>query len=97
MSGINTWRECAKAWRDEYLRVTRNTDIGDAGSTVRAESAFRHLAETDPEGQAIYEAWVVIANASDWGLRTPELRNEWVEAAERWRDTYLHGVAGRER
>ena len=28
-------------------------------------------------------AWVVIANASDWGER-----DDWQEAAERWRDQY---------
>ena len=35
-------------------------------------------------------AWVIIANASggDWESAHPE----WRKSAERWRDTYVHGI-----
>ena len=37
-------------------------------------------------GELAEQAWVVIANASDWD---EENRREWREAAERWRDAYF--------
>lgn len=36
----------------------------------------------------LHRAWGVIANARDW-LETDDQAQEWVDAAERWRDEWL--------
>jgi hypothetical protein len=46
-------------------------------------------ADTEPAtDDPIMEAWGIIANARDW-LLDDEQAAEWVEAAQRWRDTHL--------
>lgn len=76
------------------IRLKTDAEILAAVRPVYDDAVARAEAAEADAADLLYEAWAVIANASDW-LADPKCEGEWVQAAIRWRDKFHAAVAQR--
>jgi len=71
----------------DELKATENPGPGMAHYFYCTHDPCVCEQDTPAPADLLYEAWGVIANARDW-LLTDDQSQEWVDAAERWRDKF---------